>query len=182
MRDGRQIFLLVAGIVLNINVKRGFGRHLCDLVFKPTDPMQISDIGRNSYIAGTFSILSAVWSKTSFAFTLLRVAESRWLKVTVWTIIATINLTMTMTAILAFLQCHPTEKVWGGDQVPGTCWREGYANFSMFTGIYSGLMDITLAMLPWPVILSLQMKLTEKIGVAVAMSAGVLCVPPSPLD
>ncbi|KAL8403965.1 hypothetical protein RB594_009010 [Gaeumannomyces avenae] len=167
------IFLLIAGIILNINVKRGFGRHLCDLVFKPADPMQISDIGRNSYIAGTFSILSAVWSKSSFAVTLLRVAEFRWLQVTIWVIIVTINITMTLTAILAFFQCNPTEKVWGGDQLPGTCWREGYANFSIFTGVYSGVMDITLAMLPWTVIWGLQMKLAEKIGVAVAMSAGV---------
>ncbi|KAL8383634.1 hypothetical protein RB595_010705 [Gaeumannomyces hyphopodioides] len=165
------IFLLISGIVLNFNVKIGFGRHMCDLVFK--NPTNISPIGRNSNIAGTFTILGTVWSKTSFALTLLRIAEAKWLKIIIWTIIATINVTMTLTAILAFLQCNPTEKVWGGDQVPGTCWREAYANFGIFTGVYSGVMDIILAMLPWAVIWGLQMKLAEKIGVAVAMSAGI---------
>jgi hypothetical protein len=35
-------------------------------------------------------------------------------------------------------------------------------------------MDITLALLPWKLIWKLQMKKQEKIGVAVAMSCGVL--------
>jgi hypothetical protein len=35
-------------------------------------------------------------------------------------------------------------------------------------------MDIVLALLPWTVIWKLQMKTPEKIGVAVAMSMGVL--------
>jgi hypothetical protein len=39
---------------------------------------------------------------------------------------------------------------------------------------YSGVMDIFLALLPWPIIWKLQMKRKEKIGVALAMSMGVL--------
>lgn len=38
---------------------------------------------------------------------------------------------------------------------------------------YSAAMDITLALLPWRLIWGLQMKMKEKIGVAVAMSCGV---------
>ena len=40
--------------------------------------------------------------------------------------------------------------------------------------VYSGVMDICLAMLPWSVILGLQMTPKEKFGVAIAMSMGVL--------
>lgn len=39
---------------------------------------------------------------------------------------------------------------------------------------YSAGMDIVLSFLPWKLVWSLQMKLKEKIGVAVAMSLGVL--------
>jgi hypothetical protein len=39
---------------------------------------------------------------------------------------------------------------------------------------YSGVMDIVLALLPWSIVWNLQMKKKEKIGVAVAMSMGVL--------
>jgi hypothetical protein len=39
---------------------------------------------------------------------------------------------------------------------------------------YSGIADVLLAFLPWKVVLALQMKRREKIGVAVAMSMGIL--------
>lgn len=42
------------------------------------------------------------------------------------------------------------------------------------TAGYSGVMDLVLAILPWNIIMSLQMKTKEKIGVALAMSMGVL--------
>jgi len=38
-------------------------------------------------------------------------------------------------------------------------------------------MDFVLALLPWTVVWGLTMRKTEKIGVAVAMSMGVLYVP-----
>jgi hypothetical protein len=41
---------------------------------------------------------------------------------------------------------------------------------------YSGAMDITLAILPWYTIRKLQIKNAEKLGVAIAMSMGVLYV------
>ncbi len=39
---------------------------------------------------------------------------------------------------------------------------------------YSALMDISLALLPWKIVWKLQMKKKERVGVAVAMSMGVL--------
>lgn len=41
---------------------------------------------------------------------------------------------------------------------------------------YSAAMDIALAMLPWKLIWGLNMKREEKIGVAFAMSCGILYV------
>ena len=41
---------------------------------------------------------------------------------------------------------------------------------------YSAAMDLALALLPWTLVWKLQMKPAEKIGVAVAMSMGVLYV------
>jgi hypothetical protein len=38
-------------------------------------------------------------------------------------------------------------------------------------------MDFVLALLPWKVIWKLQMKRKEKVGVALAMSMGILSVP-----
>jgi len=44
------------------------------------------------------------------------------------------------------------------------------------TTAYSAIVDFILALLPWKIIMSLQMKTHEKIGVAVAMSLGLLYV------
>lgn len=43
-----------------------------------------------------------------------------------------------------------------------------------FIIVYSAVMDITLAFLPWKLVWALQMRKKEKFGVAVAMSCGVL--------
>lgn len=35
-------------------------------------------------------------------------------------------------------------------------------------------MDVVLAIIPWPLIMTLQMRTREKIGVALAMSMGIV--------
>jgi hypothetical protein len=40
--------------------------------------------------------------------------------------------------------------------------------------VYSAFADFALSFLPWPLLWSLQRQMREKIGVAVAMSMGVL--------
>ena len=42
-------------------------------------------------------------------------------------------------------------------------------------------MDFVLALLPWKLIYGLRMRTTDKIGISVAMSMGILYVEPSPL-
>jgi hypothetical protein len=44
---------------------------------------------------------------------------------------------------------------------------------------YSGAQDFVLALLPWTIVWNLQMKRKEKLGVAFAMSLGILYVDPS---
>lgn len=39
---------------------------------------------------------------------------------------------------------------------------------------YSAIVDFILALLPWKIILGLQMKTHEKVGVSIAMSLGLL--------
>ena len=38
---------------------------------------------------------------------------------------------------------------------------------------YSAFMDFVLAALPWPIIINLQMRTSEKIGISVGMSMGI---------
>ena len=121
----------------------------------------------------TFSICSAVWSKTSFAITLLRLTKEKWRQF-VWFTIISMNITMGLSALFVWIHCLPLEKTWN-PTVNGTCWsKSGKVNYDIFSGVFSGFMDITLAMLPWKLVWGLQMVKKEKLGVAIAMSMGVL--------
>jgi hypothetical protein len=48
------------------------------------------------------------------------------------------------------------------------------ANAEVCCLAYSGAQDFVLALLPWTLVWNLQMRKKEKIGVAFAMSLGVL--------
>jgi hypothetical protein len=50
---------------------------------------------------------------------------------------------------------------------------------SYFTEVYSGIMDFTLALIPWKLLWGLPIQKKEKFGAAVAMSMGVLYVIPA---
>lgn len=71
-------------------------------------------------VGGTFSITAAIWSKTSFAVTLLRLTEGV-AKYIVWFIIISMNIAMGLSALFIWAQCTPILKSWD-PLVEGTCW------------------------------------------------------------
>lgn len=148
----------------------GYGRHIYDL---PFDLGVINKTILTINVAGTLSLTAATWSKTSFGLTLLRLTEG-WVRGVVWFIIVTINVAMGLSALFAWVRCSPVKKSWSPFDA-GTCWEASViVNYNIFSAGYSAAMDLALALLPWKLIWGLQMKRKEKIGVAVAMSCGVL--------
>ncbi|KAI0149811.1 hypothetical protein F4776DRAFT_659708 [Hypoxylon sp. NC0597] len=164
------IVQVTCSILVSINVAAGFGKHTEDVIGE-NGPENIVPITLKETIVGFLMTLSAAWSKTSFAVTLLRITNGR-IKTLLWAIIITMNVFMTVGAMSLFLQCSPVAKSWDHD-IPGTCWHEFNNIAGMFSSAYSALMDFVLALLPWPLIWHLKMKVKEKIGVAVAMSMGI---------
>ena len=71
-------------------------------------------------IAGMFSILAAMLSKTSFALTLLRISQP-WMKKVIWVMIITLNVVMGVSALIQWVHCMPIKKSWDFG-VEGTCW------------------------------------------------------------
>ncbi|KUI62549.1 hypothetical protein VP1G_09664 [Cytospora mali] len=165
------MLLLGNSIVTNLNVNLGFGLHLAN-----TDPANRETMILLGSISVTFSTLSAVWSKTSFGFTLLRLTQVGYEKtrVFIWAIIVSMNLLMFFAAIYPWIECQPSQKHWHV-HLQGTCWGNSIGvNFGIAAGAYSGCMDIIMALLPWPMILQTRMERREKIGVLVAMSMGLV--------
>lgn len=175
------------------SVPFGLGHHIADV------PVQnLGQIGFLGNINGTFSIFAAAWSKTSFALTLLRVmAGDKWARYFLWFAMITMNILMLNNALFQWIRCDPISKTWNPME-PGTCWPAGVqSRYGIVAGGkagiptkrmlwlyrirtdcskkgYSALIDFILAFLPWKLVWSLQMKTKEKLGVAVAMSLGIL--------
>lgn len=133
----------------------------------------MGDIGKRGSVVGILMVLSAVWSKTSFAVTIMRLCK-RWMQICLWVIIVTMNFFMIFSALINFIQCTPVEKLWN-PMAEGSCWDPRInVGFGIFAGAYSALMDMMLSLIPWAIVWNLQMKRREKLGVAVAMSMGIL--------
>ncbi|KAI0015037.1 hypothetical protein F4780DRAFT_784525 [Xylariomycetidae sp. FL0641] len=162
------LFLLSATTVVTHNVSLGFGERIYEV-----DPNNTAMVGLLGQVTLVLQVLGAVCSKTSWAITLMQVSRG-WLRILVWGIIVSVNVFMVLSIILNFAQCTPSKKLWMPN-IEGSCWsRDISPLFNIFSGVYSGCMDIALAMLPWIIIKQLQMRRAEKVGVAVAMSCGIL--------
>jgi hypothetical protein len=64
-------------------------------------------LGLLSTTNASFSIAAAIWSKTSFGLTLLRIVEGRW-KTLVWLSIVIVNVTLGGSIAFEWVQCNPT--------------------------------------------------------------------------
>ncbi|KAK4031333.1 hypothetical protein C8A01DRAFT_51553 [Parachaetomium inaequale] len=128
-----------------------YGRHDWDLEIY--DPVRFIIV---IYSRATITITAAVWTKTAFALTLLRLTTGM-TKAFVWFIIISMNIAMGFAAMVPWIQCKPLAKGWIMD-LPA----------------YSAAMDFTLAILPWTFIWNILLRSKEKIGVVVAMSMGAV--------
>jgi len=148
----------------------GYGAHTWDIV---PNLDEIAKVLLLLNVGGTFSVTAAIWSKTSFAVTLLRLTNG-WTKGLVWFIIISMNIAMGLSALFIWVQCTPVEKAWKPFMVGAKCWAPTtLVYYNVFSASYSAVMDIALALLPWKLIWGLQMKKRERLGVAIAMSCGV---------
>ncbi|ERT03314.1 hypothetical protein HMPREF1624_01625 [Sporothrix schenckii ATCC 58251] len=162
---------LAASVALSTwSIALGEGQHVWDV-----DPAHFGRLGLLGNLTGTFSILAAVWSKTSFALTLLRLLSGHpRLRALLWLAIGSMNVAMGLNALFLWVRCAPVAKTWN-PAVPGTCWApQVYPIYGIFAAGYSAVMDFVLALLPWKIVWQLQMRRPEKLGVAVAMSLGVV--------
>ena len=185
-----KITLIVSVALVTVSTTLGAGKHVVDV-----NPANFPMLGLIGNLSGTFSILAAVLSKTSFAVTLLRVTDG-YTKILVWVAIGIMNVTMGLAAIFSWVKCNPVVKIWQ-PATPGTCWDPhtsvSYAIFASgrwdggvsvqqemrhvltkMCPAISAALDIALSFLPWKIVWALQMQKKEKLGVAIAMSMGIL--------
>jgi len=122
-----KLSLVTSSAFVSVSITLGFGRPLSEFNF---ENLELYLLFVN--LAGTFSIFSALWSKTSFAITVLRISSGR-VKVLVWFIIITVNLSLGVAVAFTWCQCTPFVKVWQ-PRVPGECWdKDIQIRYNIFT-------------------------------------------------
>ncbi|KEZ38718.1 hypothetical protein SAPIO_CDS10744 [Scedosporium apiospermum] len=160
--------ILTSGSLITVAAGYGFGKHIYDF-----PNATFADLLFTLNLSGSFSTLSAAWSKTSFAFTLLRISDSGRVRKFIWFVIISVNVTMHTAAILMWLQCTPVART-SNPWIEGTCWNKWViVIFNSVVSAYSGMADISLAVLPWKIIRRNTMNYKERIGMLVCMSMGV---------
>lgn len=91
-----------------------------------------------------------------------------------WFSIVTLCVIAIPSITLPWIICIPFGKVFD-PRIPGHCIPKSIIiNFGTFDSAYAAFVDFALAGLAWKILWNLQMKRTEKIGVGVAMSLGIL--------
>jgi len=136
----KQLALLVDVSLTTVAIKHGMGKHIWDaaVTFTP-------QIGLISLVISTVSVCSAVWSKTSFAVTILRLVSDARQRAVIWAIIWSMNILMGISALVLWIQCNPIAKGWEVS-LPGTCWDP---TIGVVIGIIGGGKQVVL-LIPVP--------------------------------
>ncbi|ORY65505.1 uncharacterized protein BCR38DRAFT_198787 [Pseudomassariella vexata] len=149
----------------------GFGKPYTSL-----DLATRSEIATYGVAYSVFSTLIVSVSRIAFAIAILRCTEG-WMKVVTWTAIAgLICITMIPNIVTRVTICHPTQRVYGSlDELGGYCGQTYIPQYvGWASGTWSALSDFALVAIAWKIVWSMAMRTEEKIGVALAMSFGIL--------
>ena len=154
------MMLLVESLLTHLGAVRGFGKHYYDI-----EPQQLPTVMLYTSAAASVSCLASTASKVSFGATLLRLTFDGWRRF-VWFAIVTLVLVMIPSALGPWIQC-----------VPARCMQASLTvNYGIFNAAWCAAMDFALALVPWKQVARLQMRTRDRIGVAIALSMGILLV------
>jgi hypothetical protein len=167
-----QLCVVTQQAIVSVNIAHELGRHIMYVSLPNLDI-----IGRNGNVGSMIAIFAFLWSKTSFALTLLRFTEG-WMKAFLWFVIVILNICAVLGALILWVRCTPIDKAWN-PIIEGTCWNPNvYIYYGYVSGSLSAAFDIILSILPWKIIWHMQMRPGERVGAGIAMSLGILSVFP----
>ncbi|KAJ3546329.1 hypothetical protein NM208_g2052 [Fusarium decemcellulare] len=163
------IALVIAVSINTYIVSLGFGSHIDTISH---DNLKL--IALNTILVATFSCLATSLSKASFAVTLYRLTSNRWMRWLLIFIIVSVSIFLNLIWIFGLVKCTPFERVIDSS-APGKCWdKQKLFTYQLFASCYSAALDFVLAFLPWPIIVGISLRWRERVGVAIAMSLGVV--------
>ncbi|GJD04139.1 integral membrane protein [Colletotrichum higginsianum] len=158
------VFLLVSTVLTTELMRLGFGK-ATDFVPHMHTLSSVNVVTNNVALA---------LSKTSFAVTMLRITSGGQ-RVFIGFLTVSMNVVLATGAVAVWkAACDRPADAYEA-VLPGSCWRvQDSVVMAMVANGYSALVDFILSLLPWSIVWGLGMKRHEKVGVAVAMSLGIV--------
>ncbi|KAF2179193.1 hypothetical protein K469DRAFT_674553 [Zopfia rhizophila CBS 207.26] len=152
---------------ISVGTQYGIGKKFADVPLADySQAIKWEAIGQGACILGIAA------SKGSVALFLLRIVVKKWHVAILWFCITSTTILCIITTTLLFLQCKPMEFLWDRTISGGYCWLN-FTIVGLFMGAWSAFMDFALAILPWHMIMGLNMKRKEKLTVAIGLSLGM---------
>lgn len=167
-----QILALAVAALATLNVSQGGARHLYQI-----PPSNIMSVLKLNWVLQPFAIMALATAKISVAFVMLRIIP----RATVWprrflyfSILSTF-LTSASVSIVTFMQCDPPRALWEFGIKGAKCWDPRVqSNYAIFTACWNSFIDITLALLPIPIIWRLKIAVRKKLGICGILGLGIL--------
>jgi hypothetical protein len=150
-------------------IRLGLGSHIWDV-----DVGNIVQLNILGACAFSLSVIGTAGVKTSFGLTLLRLTDGRLRYLIIFFFVST-DLLICLMVFASWFRCTPIEKCWNPFLV-GECSKILTIDIGVAATVYSGIIDVMLAIVPWAILWNHRMRKSEKIGVAVAMSMGLMSV------
>ncbi|KAL8667457.1 MAG: hypothetical protein Q9202_000673 [Teloschistes flavicans] len=113
-------------------------------------------------------------AKFSICFFYLRLFVLRWVKNSVYTIMAVQTAWMVTFMVLAFAQCQPVQKIWH-PEIEGTCVdQRAFVGYISLPNIF---VDAALLLIPMPIVWNLQISRRRKFLLAPIFVMGAVYAP-----
>ncbi|MCJ1404408.1 hypothetical protein MMC11_007633 [Xylographa trunciseda] len=146
----------------------GYGRHMYYLGANSGPAIKISLI---AYIPGIVSVGIPKLAVTCLLIRLLN--PSRRHVIILYTLSISCIILVALCAIFLWTQCHPIAAFWDPSLVP-ICWDPSIlVNYAIFAGVYSGVIDLYLAVWPMYVLYGLRIDRDKKIGLGFVLGLGI---------
>ncbi|GME23092.1 hypothetical protein GTA08_BOTSDO05512 [Neofusicoccum parvum] len=154
-------------VFITIAALNGLGSHSTELTGD-----QFATAIKWELMGQTCNILAIATSKSSVAVFLIRIVNVAWHKWMLHFCIASTCFVCVSCIILMFTQCTPVQSIWD-HRIPTVCHFNFTVN-AIFSGSYTAAMDFWLAIFPWFVLWTLNMKRKERLTISFGLSLGVL--------
>lgn len=156
---------------MTIAVEGGYGKH-----FKDLEPAQRPIAGHRAVITSAVAIQTFGLPKIAIICLLERLLKLRLpVRIVLWGLSVVLIISSLVLSIFWFVQCSPQAHQWDPINVPGTCWSPNVVlSLSYFVGIYSGVLDVVLAVYPPFIIWNLKMSRGKKIFISASLGGGLV--------